>query len=114
MFSVGISRASHLLLICTGAPRFNDFMALVDLAAALSRREGWTRILVDCVSVPATFDPDELVSIGQYAGATLGGTRVAIVVPDEKRYDATRSAANSAGGRLRYFTNHLDAAHWLM
>jgi hypothetical protein len=114
MFTVGISRASHLLLICTGAPVFNDFLALVDLAAALCRREGWARILVDCVSVPATFTTDELVLIGEYAGMTLAGNHVALVVPDEKRFDATRSAAASAGGELRYFMSHLDAANWLM
>jgi hypothetical protein len=113
MFTVGISRASHLLLICTGAPVFNDFLALVDLAAALCQREGWTRILVDCVSVPRTFTPDELVHIGQYAGMTLAGNHVALVVPDEKRFDVTRFAAASAGGKLRYFMNHLDAADWL-
>lgn len=114
MFTVGISRASHLLLICTGAPAFDDFLALVDLAAALCRREGWRRVLVDCVSVPPTFTPDELVKIGEYAGMKLAGNRVALVVPDEKRFDATRSAAASAGGKLRYFMSHLDAANWLV
>ena len=113
MFTFGISRASHLLLICTGAPLFNDLLALVDLAAALCRREGWARILVDCVSVPPTFTTDELVRIGEYAGMTLAGNHVALVVPDEKRFDVTRSAAASAGGKLRFFTSHLDAANWL-
>jgi hypothetical protein len=113
MFTVGISRASHLLLICTGAPAFNDFLALVDLAAALCRREGWARILVDCVSIPPTFTPDELVRLGEYAGMTLAGNRVALVVPDEKRFDVTRSAAAFAGGKLRYFMSHPDATNWL-
>lgn len=114
MFTVGISRASHLLLICTGAPAFNDFLALVDLAAASCRREGWARILVDCVSIPPTFTQDELARIGEYAGMTLAGSHVALVVSDEKRFDVARSAAASAGGKLRYFMNHLDAADWLL
>ena len=113
MFTVSISRASHLLLICTGGPVFNDFLALVDLAAALCRRERWTRILVDCVSVPPTFTADELVRIGEYAGMKLAGTHVALVVSNEKRFDGTLSAAASAGGKLRYFLSHLDAANWL-
>ncbi|RYG07309.1 MAG: hypothetical protein EON92_18645 [Burkholderiales bacterium] len=113
MFTVGISRASHLLLICTGTPVFDDFLALVDLAASLCRREGWARILVDCVSIPPSLTPDELVRIGRYAGTALAGTHVALVVPDEKRFDATRSAAAAAGGTLRYFTFHPEAASWL-
>ena len=114
MITVGLSRSTHLLLICTGLPVFDDFLALVDLAAAMCRREGWTRILVDCVSVPPTFNADELVRIGDYAGRTLAGINVALVVPEEKRYEGTRSAAASAGGKLRYFMSHLDAANWLM
>jgi hypothetical protein len=114
MFTVGISRASHLLIVCTGAPAFNDLLALVDLAAGLCRREGWNRILVDCVSIPPTFTADELVRIGEYAGLTLGANHVAIVVPDDKRFDVTRAAAASAGGELRFFMNHLDAGDWLM
>jgi hypothetical protein len=113
MVTVGISRASHLLLICTGAPVFDDFLALVDLAAALCRREGWSRILVDCVSIHPTLTPDELVRIGSYAGLALAGKQVAVVVPDVKRHDGTRSAAASAGGQLRYFTRHPEAASWL-
>ena len=114
MFTVGISRGPHLLLICTGVPVFHDFLALVDLAAALCRREGWARILVDCISIPATFTTDELVRIGEYAGGTLAGKKIALVVPDERRFDLSRSAAASAGGKLRYFTSHLDAADWLV
>ena len=80
----------------------------------MCRREGWPRILVDCVSVPPTFAMDDLVRIGEYAGTTLAGNHVALVVPDEKRFDVTRSAAASAGGKLRFFTSHLDAADWLV
>lgn len=113
MFTVGISRASHLLLICTGAPVLEDFLALVDLAAGLCRRERWTRILVDCVSIPASFTADELVRLGKYAGMMLAGKQVALVVPDVKRFDAARSAAASEGGTLRYFMSHPEAAGWL-
>jgi hypothetical protein len=113
MFTVGISRSSHLLLICTGAPAYNDLMAAVDLAAALCRREGWARILVDCVSVPPTFTTDELVQMGEYTGRVLAWNHVALVVPDVKRFDGARSAAAHAGGRLRLFMSHLDAANWL-
>lgn len=114
MFTVGISRASHLLLICTGAPDFYDLLATIDLVATLSRREGWDRILVDCVSVPRTFTPEELVVIGEYAGMTLAGTHVALVVPDEKRFDVIRPPTDSAGANLQFFKSNLDAANWLM
>jgi len=114
MFRFGISRASHLLLICTGAPAFYDFLALVDLAAAVCRREGWDRILVDCISIPVTLTLEELSAVTEYAATTLAGQHVALVVPDQKRFDATLSATASAEGKLRYFTNLMDAATWLL
>ena len=113
MFTIGVSRTPYLLLICTGEPVYNDFLALVDIAAALCGREGWMRVLVDCASVPPTFTPDERAQLGAYAGKMLPGRNVALVVPDEKRFEATRSAAASEGGKLRYFTSHFDAANWL-
>lgn len=113
MFSIGISRSPNLLLICTGAPDVNDFLALVDLAAALCDRERWTRVLMDCASVPPGLTADERAQIGAYAGKMLAGRVVAIVVSDEVRFDGTRVAAASAGGTLRFFGSHLDAANWL-
>ena len=112
MFTIGISRASHLLLICTGAPVFADFLALADFAAALCRREAWTRVLIDCASVPPTFTTDELVRIAAYAGIALADRHVALVVAEE-RIENTLSAAACAGATVRCFTSHLDAAHWL-
>lgn len=113
MFTVGISRAPYVLLTCTGNPTFNDFLALADLAESLCRREGWTRVLIDCASVPPALTADERVLIGTYAGKMLPEQHIAVVVPDENRFDATRSAAASSGGKLRFFTSHLDAATWL-
>lgn len=113
MVTIGISRASHLLLICTGAPVFDDFLALVDLAAALCRREGWSRLLVDCASVPPTLTEDERAQLAAYAGAALPDTHVAVVVADATRFDDARSPAASAGPKLCYFTSNADAAHWL-
>jgi hypothetical protein len=113
MFTISISRASHLLLICTGMPVFDDFLALADLAAALCRREGWPRVLIDCASVPPTFTEDELVRISAYAGTALADKYVALVVADEGRFENTRSAAASGGATLRHFTSHRDAALWL-
>jgi len=113
MFTVGISRAPYLLLICTGDPAVNDFLALADLAAALCRREGWTRVLIDCASVPPVLTIDKRAQLGAYAGSILSGKHVAVVVPDENRFEVTRFAAASAGGTLRFFTNHKDAADWL-
>jgi hypothetical protein len=113
VFTIGISRSPYLLLTCTGEPAFNDFLALADLAAALCAREGWTRVLMDVTSVPPALTADERVRIGVYVGKMLPGKHVAVVVPDENRFDATRSAAAFAGGILRFFTNLLDAAAWL-
>lgn len=113
MFTVGISRAPYLLLVCTGDPAFNDFQAVADLAAALCRREEWTRVLIDCASVPPALTTDQRAQIGTYAGKVLSGKHVAIVVPDEHRFEVTHFAAASAGGTLRFFTNHIDAADWL-
>lgn len=113
MVTIGISRASHLLLICTGAPVFDDFLALVDLAVALCRREGWSRLLVDCASVPPTLTADERAQLAAYAGAALPDKHVAVVVADATRFEDARSAAASAGAKLCYFTNNADAAHWL-
>jgi hypothetical protein len=113
VFTVGISRAPYLLLTCTGNPAFKDFLALADLAAALCRRERWTRVLMDCVSVPPVLTADERVRICAYAGEMLPGKHVAVVVPDEKRFEATGSAAASTGGMLRFFASHLEAASWL-
>jgi hypothetical protein len=113
VFTISISRAPYLLLTCTGDPTSNDFHALVDLAGALCLREGWTRVLMDFTSVPPTLTADERVQIGAYAGKILPEKHVAVVVPDENRFDATRSAAATTGGILRFFTNLLDAAAWL-
>lgn len=113
MFIVGISRAPYLLLTCTGAPTFNDFLALADLAEALCRRERWTRVLIDCASVPPVLKPDELVLAGEYAGKMLPDKHVAVVVAEESRFEATSAAAASSGGELRFFTSHVDSARWL-
>lgn len=113
MFTIGISRGSHLLLICTGAPVFDDFLALADLAAALCRREGWSRVLIDCACVPATLTADERVQIATHASSVLTGKRVALVVADDERYENARAALASAGATLHFFTAHLDAANWL-
>jgi hypothetical protein len=113
MFTIGISRASHLLLTCTGAPVFDDFLALADFAAALCRREGWSRVLIECASVPPAFATDELVRICAYAGCALADKYVALVVADEARFENTRSAAAHGGATLRHFTSNLEAAHWL-
>lgn len=113
MFTVGISRASHLLLICTGVPVFHDFLALADLASAVCDREGWRRVLIDCVSVPPTFTMAERAELAAYAGAAMPLQHVAIVVADEKRFEGAESATGSALSQLRYFTNIVDAAHWL-
>ena len=113
MFTIGISRASHLLLICTGTPVFDDFLALADLAAALCRREAWGRVLIDCASVPATFTADERTRLGAYAAAALPDKHVAIVVADEMRFVAARSEGASMGAKLRYFASNAVAAHWL-
>lgn len=113
MLTIGISRASHLLLICTGAPLLDDFLALVDLAVALCRREGWTRLLVDCASVPPTFTAHERAQLAAYAGAALPDKHVALVVADATRFEDARPAAASAGAKLRYFASNADAAHWL-
>jgi hypothetical protein len=113
MFTVGISRASHLLLICTGAPSFDDLLALADLAAALCRREGWLRVLIDCASLPPTFTADELLRIAAYAGIALADKHVALVVADEARFENPAAAAAAAGAALRLFTSHPAAADWL-
>lgn len=113
MFNIGISRHAYLLLVCSGGPTYNDFLAMIDLASNVAAREGWTRVLVDCMGVPATFTADERVALGKYAATALSGKRVGLVVPSTERFDVTQSAAASAGGMLRYFRTHQDADTWL-
>lgn len=113
MFTVGISRAPYLLLTCAGGPAFQDFLALVDLAGALCRREKWTRVLIDCASVLPALTAGERALIGEYAGKMLADAHVAVVLAEENRHETTRLAAASSGGRLRFFTSNLDAATWL-
>ncbi|RYY54270.1 MAG: hypothetical protein EOO24_63810 [Comamonadaceae bacterium] len=113
MFTIGLSRGSHLLLVCSGSPTFDDFLALIDLAGAVARREGHDALLVDALGVPPTFTADQRVELGRYAARTLTGRRVALVVPSTFRFDATRAAAAQAGGALGYFESHDAAQAWL-
>ncbi|MBE7939526.1 hypothetical protein [Ramlibacter sp.] len=110
---MGLSRHSHLLVVCTGAPVYEDFVTLIDLIANVSGREGWRTVLVDCTSVAPTFTEAERIALGQWAGKQLTGLYVGLVVSDPRRFSATQSAAATRGGTLQYFDT-LDAANaWL-
>lgn len=113
MFNIGISRGSSLLLVCTGSPQYNDFLALIDLAAHVSAREKRDRVLVDCSSLAPVFSLDERTFLGTYAGKVLTGIHVALVVTDVRRFFSTQFAAAQSGGRLRYFTTLAQAGSWL-
>jgi hypothetical protein len=113
MFNIGIARDSHLVVVCTGAPRHNDFLALIDFAASIVRMEGWRGLLVDVTAVPPVLTADERADIGAYAGRTLAGCRVALVVASQDRFVVPLSAAAQDGGSVRGFVDHRDAIAWL-
>lgn len=113
MFNICVSRTAYLLLACTGQPVHDDFLTLIDVAASVCQRENWSRVLVDCSSLPPTLGAPELAGLGRVAGAALARRYVALVVADTERFAPTQRQAEDAGSSFRLFTNHLDASDWL-
>lgn len=113
MFNIGISRNSSLMLVCTGVPIYSDFVALVNLAVDVCRRESFHRVLIDMSSIPPTFCAEDREKLGRFAGAKLQGKQVALVVPSPERLEGARAAASASGGTLQYFTSYHSAVEWL-
>lgn len=82
--------------------------------AALTRRYGTRRLLVNLLDVVGTFGPQEQQAIGLLAHRYLAHLdKLASLVPPDKLTRVSETAARAQGLELRVFTQFTDAVEWL-
>ena len=116
MFSVAVERHGGLLRIKgQGEAVFADLLALVEMIAAITGKEGQRRVLVDLLDVHTSLSFTDHLQLGGYVAQQLRAMeRVASVVPERYRTGTSEKAAQKAGLQLRTFTVLQEGRAWVL
>jgi hypothetical protein len=115
LFNIAVKHGGPVLLIIGSGPaRYCDMCALIDVAARVSRMQGYQRVLVDVLAVSPDVTAEEHARVGEHAAQSLGHfERVALVVASDTRSGLGELAAQRGGLKTRTFTDLHSAEAWL-
>jgi len=113
-FTVIVEHGSYLGVRASGPARVADICGLIDLAAEVARRAGYSRALVDMAGVEIDFSFTDHLHVGAHAAERLRDLeRVASVVAPQFRTGTSEKAAQKLGLQLRTFTSLDEGMRWL-
>ena len=114
MFNIAISRHEYLVVVCTGGPVLNDYLATVGLVADIVRREGTRSVLIDLASIPYGLSDEDRLQLARSAAERLPDVRLAVVAYTPWRLQQPESLAQRAGLQVRVFGDISEARSWLV
>jgi hypothetical protein len=114
MFNIALSRHEYLVVVCTGSPVLNDYLAAVGLIADVVAREGTRSVLIDLASIPYGLSDEDRLALARSAAERLAGVRLAVVAYTPTRLQQPESVAQRTGLQVRVFGDISEARSWLV